>query len=85
MDLAAKVAADWQKDNSEILTSLKDRGAAEKAQLNELRAKGKALSHHLTSFHVWISILEGVGLPKTDRVAREMRAVLKKTEGVLYG
>jgi len=85
MDLAAKVAADFERDNPEILDGLKDRAKIQKAQMDELRAKGSALSHQFTSFHLWISVLEGIGHPQADRVAREMRAVRKKVEGVLNG
>lgn len=85
MDLAAKVAADFKRDNPDILDGAKDWARIQQTQRDELKAKGNALSHIFTSLPLLISVLEGIGNPKADRVARDMRAIRKKVGVTLYG
>ena len=84
MDLAARVAEDWQRDNAEAIESIKANIAAQENFLDTSRDVKKLLNYCRCMMDFWVPILEK-DPPQPERVAREMRDFIKEIRELLNG
>ena len=80
VDLAAKVAADWQRDNSEVVAAIEH----QQKRVGQFVTTKKLLTYVRGMFEFWIPLLEK-DPPQPERVAREMRDFIKEIRGLLNG
>jgi hypothetical protein len=82
MNLAEKVAADWQRENAGAIAAIESNIAMQKDFLAKSRDVKKLLNYCRCMMDFWVPILEK-NPPQPERVAREMRAFIKEIRELL--
>jgi hypothetical protein len=84
MNLAEKVAIDWQRKNAGAIEAIEANMEMQKNFLDKSRNVKKLLNYCRCMMDFWVPILEK-DPPQPERVAREMRDFIKEIRELLNG
>jgi hypothetical protein len=82
MDLAARVAEEWQRKNAGAIAAIESNMAMQKDFLAKSRDVKKLLNYCRCMMDFWVPILEK-DPPQPERVAREMKGFIKEIRELL--